>query len=129
MHLAVGVLVGMSALFKYQGLTFLGVSVGLLFWSAILGRASWSWAAARAIGQVVGALLPAALYLAWCAAGGNDAAALKWFRFNFAYLGAGLRGSAALARGLRRVLLVGGVALVPYGLGVTAAVDPARTLR
>ena len=39
-HLAVGALIGASALFKYQGLTFLGASIGLLVWWVILGRAS-----------------------------------------------------------------------------------------
>ena len=62
-----GVLIGTSALFKYQGLTFLGASIGMLIWWAILGRASWSWVAARAACQVAGAVLPPALYLAWCA--------------------------------------------------------------
>ena len=41
-HLAVGALIGTSALFKYQGLTFLGASIGLLLWWVILGRASGS---------------------------------------------------------------------------------------
>ncbi len=120
-----GVLIGTSALFKYQGLTFLGASIGMLIWWAILGRASWSWAAARAACQIAGALLPPALYLSWCAAAGNAAAAIEWFRFNFSYVGAGLTGFAAIARGLRRTLLIGGVALVPYGLGIAAAVAAA----
>jgi len=126
-HLAVGVLIGTSALFKYQGLTFLGASIGMLIWWALLGRASWSWATVRAACHLVGALLPPVLYLSWCAAAGNDAAALYWFKFNFAYVGAGLTGFAAIARGLRRTLLIGGVALVPYALGVAAAV--AATVR
>ncbi len=45
-HLAIGVLVGLSALCKYQGLTFLGVSAGLLAWAvSVAGRGSWrlSW--------------------------------------------------------------------------------------
>ena len=40
-------------------------------------------------------------------------------------MGAGLTGFAAIARGLRRTLLIGGVALVPYGLGIAAAVAAA----
>ena len=39
-HSTVGVLVGTSALFKYQGLTFLAASVGVLCWSSIIGRVS-----------------------------------------------------------------------------------------
>src|SRR5512138_292106 len=43
-HLAVGALIGTSALFKYQGLTFLGASIGMLAWTVFLGRASRAWA-------------------------------------------------------------------------------------
>ena len=120
-HLAAGVLVGISALFKYQGVTFLGASVGLLCWAAFLGRVSWPRAAALALCQLAGALVPPALYLLWCAAAGNAAAARYWFAFNFSYIGAGLTGAAALARGLRRTFLIGGVAFVPYALGIAAA--------
>jgi hypothetical protein len=122
-HLAVGALVGTSALFKYQGLTFLGASIGLVVWWVILERASGAWAVTMALCQVAGALLPAALYLGWCRSAGNLAATLYWFRFNFSYVGAGLTGFAALARGLRRTGLIGGVALVPYALGLSAAVS------
>ncbi len=127
-HLAVGALIGTSTLFKYQGLTFLGASIGLLVWWAIIGRASRSWTATRALCHVAGALAPPALYLAWCAAGGNAAAAVDWFRFNFSYVGAGLTGLAAVARGLRRTALIGGVALVPYALGIAAAVATAARM-
>ena len=120
-HLAVGALIGTSALFKYQGLTFLGASVGLQIWSLLVGRTSRSRAAMAALCHGIGALLPPALYLSWCAAMGNAAAAIYWFRFNFSYVGAGLTGIAALARGLRRLGLIGGVALVPYALGLWAA--------
>ncbi|HXU00561.1 MAG TPA: hypothetical protein VN903_06190 [Polyangia bacterium] len=121
-HLAVGALIGTSALFKYQGLTFLGASVGMLAWGVLVGRGSRAWAVSRAVCHVAGALAPAALYLAWCAVAGNAEAAVYWFKFNFSYVGAGLTGVAALARGLRRTLLIGSVAIVPYALGIAAAV-------
>jgi hypothetical protein len=124
-HLAVGALIGTSALFKYQGLTFLGASIGLLIWWVILERASGAWAVTMALAQVAGALVPPALYLWWCRIAGNLAATLYWFRFNFSYVGAGLTGFAALARGLRRTGLIGGAALVPYGLGIAAALSSA----
>jgi len=124
-HLAVGALIGTSALFKYQGLTFLGASIGMLAWFAILGRTSRSWVVSRALCHLAGALVPAALYLAWCARAGNAAAARSWFEFNFSYVGAGLTGLAAVARGLRRTLLIGGVAIVPYALGIAAAIGAA----
>jgi hypothetical protein len=125
-HLAIGALIGTSALFKIQGLTFLGASVGLLVWWVVLGRASWSWAAARALCHLAGALAPPALYLAWTTAAGNAAATIYWFAFNFSYVGAGLTGLAAAGRGLQRTLLIGGAALVPYALGLAAAVSVAR---
>jgi len=121
-HLAAGVLIGTSALFKYQGLTFLGVSIGIQIWWSILGRASWSRTLAMALCQVAGALAPAALYLVGCAVAGNAAATVYWFKFNFSYVGAGLTGLQAVARGLFRTGIIGGVALVPYALGLSAAV-------
>jgi hypothetical protein len=128
-HLGVGVLIGISALFKYQGLTFLGASIGFLLWRVKLGEVSRSWAASRAMCHVAGALLPAAVYCGWCAIGGNAAAARYWFEFNFSYVGAGLTGLAAIARGAKRTLLIGGVALVPYALGIAAAIATARQMR
>ena len=120
-HLTVGALIGTSALFKYQGLTFLGASVGMQVWSQLLGRTSRSRAAMAALCHGGGALLPPALYLSWCAAMGNAAATVYWFRFNFSYVGVGLTGIAAMTRGLRRLGLIGGVALVPYTLGLWSA--------
>jgi hypothetical protein len=127
-HLAGGALIGTSALFKYQGLTFLGASIGLLLWWVILERASWSWAVTRALCQVIGALVPPAVYLLWCRSAGNFSDAAYWFKFNFSYVGAGLTGFAALARGLRRTGLIGGAALVPYGLGIAAAISTAAKI-
>jgi len=126
-HLAVGALIGTSALFKYQGVTFLGASIGMLVWWVILGRASWVWAAPRALCQVAGALVPATLYLLGCLAAGNAAATVYWLKFNFSYVGAGLTGLAAIARGLHRTGLIGGVALVPYALGLSAAAAAAAS--
>jgi hypothetical protein len=128
-HLAVGALIGASALFKYQGLTFLGASIGMLLWWSAPARAprrSRDWAVARAGCHLGGALAPFALYLVACRAAGNAEAAVYWLRFNFSYVGAGLTGGAALARGLRRAALVGGAALVPYALGLAGAVAVAR---
>jgi len=124
-HLAIGLLIGTSALLKVQGIMFLGASVGMLVWWALRGRASWTWAATRALLQVTGALAPPALYLAWCSAAGNATDAIYWFRFNFSYVGAGLGGGTAIARGLRRTLMIGGAALVPYALGFAAAIGTA----
>ncbi|HEY6476388.1 MAG TPA: hypothetical protein VI456_07370, partial [Polyangia bacterium] len=128
LHLAVGALIGTSVLLKYQGLTFLGASIGMLVWWSALGRAPGSWVASRALCQLAGALAPPALYFLGCRFAGTGAAAIYWLRFNFSYVGAGLTGFAALARGLRRTALVGGVALVPYALGIWAAFTTAREM-
>jgi hypothetical protein len=128
LHLVVGALVGVSVLLKYQGLTFLGASIGMLLWWSVLGRAPRSWVASRALCQLGGALAPAALYFAHCRAAGNAADALYWLRFNFSYVGAGLTGLEALARGLRRTALVGGAALVPYAFGLAAAAAAAAAV-
>lgn len=124
-HLAIGALIGTSALFKYQGLTFLGASVGMLLWAVWRRRVPWPWAVACGGCQIAGAALPPALYLLGCVAAGNAAATVYWFRFNFSYVGAGLTGATALARGLRRLISIGGVALVPYALGIAAALGTA----
>lgn len=125
-HLGIGALIGLSALFKYQGLTFLGASAGMLAWQAWRGRGSWRWAGACLASQVAGAALPPALYLLGCVAWGNAAATVYWFRFNFSYVAAGLTGATALARGLRRLFCIGAVAAVPYLLGGGAALATAR---
>ncbi|HLK93824.1 MAG TPA: hypothetical protein VKZ18_28285 [Polyangia bacterium] len=127
-HLAVGALVGTSALLKYQGITFLGASLGMLLWWQRLGRGSVGWALRRGLCQVAGALAAPAAYLLASRAAGNAGAALYWFRFNFAYVGAGLTGAEAIVRGLRRTALVGGVALVPYALGLAAAATTAAAV-
>ena len=60
--------------------------------------------------QLAGALVPPALYLLVVPRPpATPTAAIYWFRFNFSYVGAGLTGSAAIARGLRRTALIGGV--------------------
>jgi hypothetical protein len=124
-HLGVGILVGTSALFKYQGLTFVLAGCGLLAWSVVLGRLPWWRALVHAALEAAGALLPAALYLAWAWHAGSAAATIYWFEFNFSYVGAGLTGLDALERGVLRTGLVGGVALVPYALGLAAATSTA----
>lgn len=125
---AVGMLVGISALFKYQGMTFLGVSVGVVAWQAWQGQLAWRRALVAAGVQMASALVPAALYLAWCAHLGNAAAAVYWFLFNFSYVDAGLSGKDAVARALWRTMLVGGSALVPYALGLAGAWRALRSL-
>jgi hypothetical protein len=120
-HLAIGVLIGLSALFKYQGFTFLGVSGGLLAWGLRDKRLGWGRAALALGCELLGAAAPAAAFLALGARDGSAQASLFWFRFNFSYIGAGLTGLAALARGLQRLAMIGGVALVPYVLGAAAA--------
>jgi hypothetical protein len=122
LHFAVGCLIGVAALFKYQGLTFLGVSVGMLVWSYLVGKLSPMRLVGFAICQIIGATVPAALYLGACALAGNAEATIYWFRFNFSYVAAGLSGTEALVRATYRTALIGGVAIVAYALGLASAV-------
>ena len=125
-HLVIGLLVGCSALFKYQGLTFLGVSAGLLGWAAVTLRISFARAVSALCIEGLAAFVPAGIYLAICLASGNAADAVYWFAFNFSYLGAGLSGLLALRQAFWRLGLIGGIAIVPYGLGLWAAVHLTR---
>jgi hypothetical protein len=128
LHLVAGTLIGVAALFKYQALTFLAVSLGMLLYGAAVSRDSRRSAILAAGLQLGGALLPALGYLAAAAVLGNARDTLTWFRFNFSYLDAGLTGWSALGRGARRLFLIGGVALVPYALGIAGAIATARAL-
>jgi hypothetical protein len=112
LHFLVGALTGVAALFKYQALSFLAVSLGMLLYGAAVSRDSRRGAALAAGLQLGGALLPGTV----------------WFRFNFSYLDAGLSGWSAFGRGSKRLLMIGGVALVPYGLGIAGAMATARAL-
>jgi hypothetical protein len=152
--LAIGVLVGLSALCKYQGVAFLGATAFLLWLDHV--RASESANAAKGEGagqsagqragllrraglaalsvlpevvvELVGVAIPIALYLAYAAARGGLEATLFWFRFNFLYVDAGLTGSEALVRGAFRLGIIGAAALPVYLFGLLEAVAVARRL-
>ena len=126
---ATGALIGLSALCKYQGLTFLGVSAGLLAWAAAGGRLRWLQAGLALLIQTLAAAVPPAAYLAVCAGQGNARDAVDWFLFNFSYVGAGLSGLAALQRAVWRLSLIGGAAGVVYALGIWGAVRVLGQLR
>jgi hypothetical protein len=129
-HLSIGVLVGLAALCKYQGLTFLGVSVAWLALDLVRGRVGLAQAIQAAIAQAIGVALPVAVFLLWARSHGSLQASLDWFAFNFLYVGAGLTGIEALRRGLMRLALIGGVALPVYLLGgVTAGATAWRWVR
>ena len=121
-HLAIGVLVGLSALCKYQGLTFLGVSAGLLAWAVLSGRSPGP-------GGCPGAAGPGGLGCScrprctWPGprlttaprprSAGSPSTSPTW--------APDWKGTMAIRRGVWRLLLIGGVAIVPYGLGLHAA--------
>jgi hypothetical protein len=131
-HLLVGVLVGLSALCKYQGVTFLAASFTWLIAAAVLAPGGLGARAGRVVLaaalQGLGALLPALGFLALAAAWGSLPDTIGWFRFNFSYIGAGLTGAEAFARGVRRLSLVGGMALPVYVGGAAGAVAVLRGL-
>jgi hypothetical protein len=126
-QLGVGVLVGLSALCKYQGIAFLGAVWVWLVASTVAAsaegnaRARWSRLLVAVGLGGLGALLPALAFLARAAVTGGLADSVAWFRFNFSYIGAGLSGAEAAARGLRRLGLVGGMALPVYLGGLAGA--------
>jgi hypothetical protein len=124
-HLGIGVLVGLSAMCKYQGLTFLGVSVGFLIIDVVRARLPVTWAVLAVILQVLGVALPIAVFCAWAQAHGSLAASIDWFRFNFLYVGAGLTGGEAFRRGVTRLAMIAAAALPVYVLGATGAVTTA----
>jgi hypothetical protein len=121
-HFVVGVLIGVATLFKYQALTFLGVSLGMLVYGWWLGTQTRRWVVVALGLQVVGALIPAIVYLVYAAVLGSAGEAVRWFLFNFLYVDAGLTGLEAVARGSKRLAFIGGAALVPYALGIGGAV-------
>jgi len=127
-HLTIGLLIGLAGLCKYQGLTFLGVSAAMLGWAVVVRRVGLGRAAAALAIQTAAALLPAVAYLGICSLRGNAKDAVFWFAFNFSYLSAGLDGMLAVRRAIWRVGLIGGVAVVPYGLGLWSAVRTTRSV-
>jgi len=120
-HLLIGVLIGVSALFKYQGVTWLGVVAAWAFYRSWLGQWSWKLAVSVVAVAVVGAVVPFALYVLVAWSDGSAASALYWFEYNFHYVGNGLSGVDALVRGLTRLAMIGGIAIVAYGFGVFVA--------
>jgi hypothetical protein len=127
-HLVIGLLIGVAALFKYQALTFLGVSLGMLLYGLANRQQTRRWVLTAMGLQIAGAMLPAVIYLIYAGIHGSADDAIRWFRFNFLYVDAGLTGLQALGRGAQRLALIGGVALVPYALGVGGAVSTGRGL-
>ena len=125
---AIGVLVGLSALFKYQGLTWLGVVGVWAVHSAYRKHLSWAWAAFSVVSAVLGAASIFAGYRMFALQDGSAAATLYWFKYNFHYVNGGLSGADALYRGLQRLALIGGVAVVVYGFGIFMAVRGAVNL-
>lgn len=127
-HLLIGGLVGVSALFKYQGITWLGVVAAWAFCCAWRGLWSKRLAASAIVVSVFGAVVPFVLYLLVAWRDGSAAAALYWFKYNFHYVGNGLTGLDALVRGLTRLAMIGGVAFVAYGFGLFVAIRNAKKL-
>ncbi len=128
-QIAIGALVGLAALCKYQGITFLGASVGLLIWGWLRGQVG----SARVLGgpllQLLGVSLPLLVYGLWAWRAGGWEASLEWFRFNFLYVGAGLGGLEALRRGVARLGMIGSMALPVYGLGLLEVARLVRRVR
>jgi hypothetical protein len=127
-HFLIGVLVGFSALFKYQGITWLGVVAAWAFYCS--WQRQWSWKLATLLVTVasLGAMVPAVSYFLAAWNEGSSAAALYWFEYNFHYVGNGLSGVDAVSRGLKRLSMIGGVAIVAYGFGLFVPFRNAKRL-
>ena len=125
-HLGIGVLVGLATLCKYQGLTFLGVSLGWLALDVFRRRVGPGRGLAAVILELSGVAVPVAAFLGWAQIQGSLPATFDWFRFNFLYVGAGLTGAEAVRRGLTRLALIGAAALPVYLQGALGAVLTAR---
>ncbi len=117
-----GLATGVAITFKYQGATFLAVIATAAALEMMGGRRGAAQAVARVALAVCGALVVPALYVlrAWHA--GGLAALWYWFTFNFAYIRAGRSGLDALAFGVTRLAIVGGIAgFLPYAFGTVGA--------
>jgi 4-amino-4-deoxy-L-arabinose transferase-like glycosyltransferase len=119
-----GLLLGVAVLYKYQAGIMLPLYAAALLWR---GRAR----PVRALAQVAllgaAAAAPVAVALGLLARAGALAEALRWFRFNFAYIATGSGTLEAVTRlGVRAGFAVGAAALL-WILGVGAAVRRWRT--
>jgi len=125
--LGAGVLTGLSAVFKYQGATFVAVIGAAISLEVLRGRRRLRGAIAAAVMAGLGCLVVPGAYVvrAWHA-GGLDAARY-WFAFNFSYVAAGPSGWEAVRRGVLRIGLIGGIgALLPYAFGLRGAWETVR---
>jgi 4-amino-4-deoxy-L-arabinose transferase-like glycosyltransferase len=113
---ASGALVGIAALFKYQG----AIQLPLLAFGIVIAKATWQRRLGNLVAVGVGFALPFAATgaILW-ATGGLDAA-LFWFKFNFSYIEAGSSTGEVLGRFVARGgLVIGAAALVYVLAGVT----------
>ena len=121
--LAAGALLSVAAGFKYQA----AVQIPILLLPLALQRAvPVPLRAGRVAAAVVGMALPWAAMLWWFHSRGDLSEAFYWFRFNFAYIGAGTEPGEMLRRALVRVAFVVGPAALLY---VLAAAGALRALR
>lgn len=117
-----GALIGIAAMFKYQG----AIQLPVLAWGLVVG---WSCCWYRRLGDLVkigvGFALPIglAVLVIW-ERGGLDAA-LFWFKFNFAYIGAGSKGEMLGRFAVRGGLVIGSAAIV-YALALYTLVKQRR---
>ena len=96
--------------------------IGLLAWYALLRRTTWRFAAAMALSQLFGVFfcppLPVVVYGERQRGGRGVLVSVQLLLRR-----AGLLPASAIQRGLSRVALIGGVAAVPYVLGIANAVS------
>jgi len=109
--LLAGVLLSCAGAFKYQAAVEAPVLLGLVF----LPRGTpLSTRLGRVAALTAGLALPWLAIAAWFQNRGDFAEAMYWFRFNFAYIGAGSAPGEVVRRALPRIALVVGPAVLLY---------------
>jgi hypothetical protein len=108
-----GVLLSVAAAFKYQAL----VQAPVLLLPLALVATPMSVRLGRLLAAAAGLILPWALMALWFRAQGDFGEAMYWFRFNFAYIGAGTEPGEVVLRALPRIAFV----VVPAALLYAAA--------
>jgi hypothetical protein len=118
----VGVLVGISVVFKFQGATFLAVMAAAWGVELAARRLTGRRALAAVLASGVGCLVVPGGYLLRTWLDGGLGAMWFWLRFNGSYVAAGPGGLEALRLAVVRTVLLGGIgAFLPYAFGLAGA--------
>jgi hypothetical protein len=113
-----GTLLSVAGAFKYQAAVEVPVLLGLC---ALARDASVASRVRGVAAAIVGLTLPWVAMIAWFRGGGDLGEALYWFRFNFAYIGAGSAPIETVQRAAPRIAFVVIPAALLYVVAVAGA--------